>query len=1443
MGLRRHAPWRRFAAAVVVSWLAGCTPGSSCPDGEVCVDGGPAVDTDSAVSGDSAVDAQDSAIASDDGVSIPDGGADLDGAPDPDDGVPVPDAGLVSDAEIAPPDGPAVDPCAAGACTLSIDWPGTDILVVNQTIPISASWVTADGDRIAAEGVEWSASACARRTGCLEFVGDAMRGLSYGGGDQNAVDGTVWIKASLDGMVTEEYPIQIVELREGVGIYPLGAQLGSAAPEPGAPPPQGASRYDGLHLLDVDEQSWYCTQDADCPDGGICDAEHFACVDDQGTLQPILRNCDWNNEPCSVHRADVRMFIGSQLQLGMRALATYAEFRFGELLEAQPDDYEGLPVARRLRLEWSIVPGMPNDIVEVNPDSGLLTAVGVGRTAVRAMLGPQGIDFEVVVYNKFGYHPTANYTQGIQPEDGHLVMFSSSHGPARFGTHDTIRVMDLQSYTEQDFRPSKFGPQGRRLIENENELFGGGGCGLVEGSDGEIFLLNGRFAIAFDTTTSTQSRARKQVFFQPPNSEEPIAVRVCHGTYWKDPQTQREFLFGFEQTTSPSTRMWVAEVTNLEDGSVLAQPVRNPALPADSRRIGYNPKVWTDAAGAAWLLFVEQGIPDVLAENLLHFSRLQIRGDALAVSFDEDSTIHGEITLQVNGTREAPGLFLAPVGPAQTPTAFIGNEWSISVVDLASRSIVKRMETRWYGFAINNFALSPDGEKLFALPLNSNPQNLLLCDSVDDCPEGDAWACEDGACTFDGDPIRPGRVMMDHALGRRDAFSNHRAAIINLTGDEPEFDETLWDCFVDDEALCQALPFRRLGVDLRYTALKKFMIDQRQTASTGALPAIVGLNVRQMVVTENALVLIGADANDGMGSSLANLSDLAIYNINPEDGEHAHGVVFRGWRGSPRSLQGLSDPFGFRLGDRDQELGKSRVKNAGLMYIPGRPPADNPGDGPERRPDAPVEPSGLYAGAPDVPEDDQGQVILLSSSHAAAMDGTMDVIRRIDVENFLEVDYDPAVDGAQGLRLDEGDVEGGFAGGCGMIAGPDGEIWVFSGRTAVAYDPGADVQLYGGNVIQFPGAIDMRVCTGTIHIDGDTKLLYAFDSFVRGPQSPIFVVDLNALVDGSVEATALEDPYLEPYMIGVDRYVPRYVQGAVHDGSLYFLEKNEGRSKLRNIVHRAEIQPDGTLVFDPSRDLEGGFTDTNILAAGDPGMSIAPFMGVPHLFIGNQSSLTIYDLSNDLRLDYNADGDGIHDDLDTFNFGRSLTAFTINRDGTKLYALPKAKSERQPVDTIAVPMVGGGTRLQGVDRFRVVVLDLTRAVDGKPGFDMETNNGNGIDLIYTYLKQHLVDGGVSPGGLPPIFLNVRSQIAVSLSSLFIVGNDHPDGIGTALANARDVGTYSLKIGRGYIWRDWVYEGLQNASSSFGFRLGVLDGVEDANIGGRSVKSAGVLWVP
>jgi hypothetical protein len=242
-------------------------------------------------------------------------------------------------------------------------------------------------------------------------------------------------------------------------------------------------------------------------------------------------------------------------------------------------------------------------------------------------------------------------------------------------------------------------------------------------------------------------------------------------------------------------------------------------------------------------------------------------------------------------------------------------------------------------------------------------------------------------------------------------------------------------------------------------------------------------------------------------------------------------------------------------------------------------------------------------------------------------------------------------------------------------------------------------------------------------------------------------------------------------------------------------------------------------------------------------MVVVPVGGKPHLFVGNQRSVSVFDVSGaePARINYNTDGDGVQDDLDTAWYGRGIQGFALSPDGKRLYALPWEKSAALPKAYFTIPLIGGGFRTSWADRYRMVVIELT--APGKPDIDATVNNGNGIDLNYYWFKQLIAATGTT--ALPAMFPTFRRQFAASEHSLFLIGFDNDDGAGSALANAADVATYDIATGKGHLWRGYEYVDINNASGLWGYDLGVdqASGKDDAALKGARAKNAGVLFLP
>jgi hypothetical protein len=1355
-----------------------------------------------------------------DGVAQPDPGVPQDVIP-PGEVLPDVPPGDVPLPDVPPGDVPPVD--VQPTDTLPVDVPpdlqpdtgpavsqveilpiGVDLLAVGQTIPLKARVLGATGQELSGVAVTWLSSNESLLT--VDASGK-MTGITYGGGSQLAADGKLFVTAKAGGVESAPLVMQVVRPTIGSGISFVVAPM---SPDPGTGEPgPGRDHYDGLYPV------------------AIVDSELNKC-------NLYKQEMYWNpGTKCTWNRADGRLFVEGRLFVQVRAFAQVGTFEKKWLEFPQPLDESGKPLApaepRPLWVEWSsTVPSV------ATVEDGVVTAVGPGKTAILAVVGPQTFVIKLVVYPRFGYRPWLDFAPGAQSENGYLAIFSSSHRQAALGTLDTVRVMDLNDYKTLDYRPSKYGPQGKRLVQEtygQPELFGGGGCGMVRGAGDIVWLLSDVLAIPFDVKTMTQEGGLHKVAWRPDGDADSNGARqMCQAVFYESPQYKTSYLIGFDlsQQNAPQITVRTADVTGLAGGEVLAKGL--DVAPFNLKTVYYNPQLWKSGIDGDYVLYMEQGSP-----NVLHFARIQVdpgADHALTLVEQPARAIKTAPTPDdPKDVGEAPGLIVTKFKGKDY--AFVGNQYTVTVVDLAEGAIVgygdpanpltRDLDIRWYGEKVRAFAVSADGKTLFALPYTKM--------------EGP-----------DEKGVFRGKVQIEYkdASGsvKTVDMTSHRVALIDLApaGDKPVLrEDSAKDPHHCYKSFCaNQAEGLRFGIDLLHVNLKKWMINSGLSPSSGAVPPVLGLNVRAMVASEKSLFLIGRDHPDGVGTALANLSDLAVYDL--QTGE---GIVFRGWRSDPATLMGLSDPFGFRLAEKDAVMGDNRVKNAGLVYIPGPRPPQVAGDGPPPQPDLPLPTSDNFANAPDaVPE--TGSLFLLSSSHAAASDGTMDVIRRLDLSNYGEEDFDPSVAGAQGVGMTYAfggkTVDWGY--GCGTARGPGNKVFLFSGDAAVLFDLDTLSQAAGGHQVTFDSSPTpkKRVCAGAYYENGATRVLYAVDLNAK-PDAPLLVADVSGLDTASVKATAVVDPFLEPDP-AVDDYPVRYVTARIVDKELWLLEKNDPRHLFRNTVHRVQIGMGGALTFDSSRasDLVGAYTES-----GDPDFIVADFKGHRHLFIGNEMSITVYDMAAaPVRVDYNADGDAVIDDLDTWDFGRGIQTFAPSPDGMRLFALPWQKSARMPMDQYIVPLGGSGTgtRTQDADRYRVAVIDL----DGtgmRPEFDPEINNGNGIDLVYFFLKQYLISDWVSPGAVPPIFPFFARKMAVSTNSLFLIGNDYVDGAGSALANMTDLAIYDIATGRGTIWRNWVYEGLSNASSPFGYRLGVdpATGAEDANLKGARVKNAGVLFVP
>ena len=1274
--------------------------------------------------------------------------------------------------------------CLKGPAFVEIASIGTDLVAQAQVIPLFATVYDENGQEIADYPVVWTSS----KESLLSVDEDGViTGLAIGGGDKTTPDGSLFVTASAGG-VEATLTLQVAQLKQGSGLQFKELELTDD------PNSDGRAHYDGVYNTKTD---------------------------------PPISACNpyTGKNECSWKIADGRLFIGESMQVNALGDGKWDTFGSGLLEYPAIKDADGIAVAppapRPLYIEWS----SSNEAV-AKVAGGFVNAVAIGMTTISAKIGTQTWTLDLVVYNQYGYDPTNDFLQGVDPEDGHLMLFSSSAGMAMVGTHDVVRYVDLADYRNLDFRPSQYGPQGVRLVENlngVNEKYPGFGCGMVKGAGDVVWLFNGWTAVPFDTAQAKQVGNYHKVMWRVDGAATG-ANDVCSGTFVE--LGGRQYLIGFD-TKPYDYAVFVADVTDIDAANVEAVGVADPLFQQVPIVEFYNPALYDDGVDL-WLLFMEQTPKNSPSSpNKLRFAKLSMAGNDLVVAPEEAMTIETAPTPNPpDNIGEAPALTVADVGGA--PLVFVGNKDTVTVIDPATWQIVdfsgsgsddpliRDLDTRRFGSNIKSFAVSPDGETLYALPEQSYPVSPYFNTKVE-------WTNQNGSTQSTNMTV-------------------HRVALIDLADGalprlmvDPATDPA--ECFLVDGCTAEQYQY---GYDLNLIYLKRWMLDTGFAPSTGAIVPPQAMNIRQFAVSEKSVYIIGRDNSDGAGTALGNMSDVAIIDL-----ASGHMPVFRGWRGNPAGLVGLSDPFGFRLGEDDAVLGDVRVKNAGVMYIPGAPPAENAGDGVPHPDDVMLPDNGAYANAPQ-PVTETGRVVLLSSSHAAAKDGTHDAIRELDLSQpeWPETDFDGAKDGAQGAAMTYV-VKGTtipWSGGCGMTKGPGSWAILFNGDSAIVFDTDTMTQGANGHQVTFdpdPANPTARVCTGAVVESGGKVYLYGINVDLK-PLPKMFLADITDLANGNVTATDIDSPFFDE-MPGADPYTVRYVAALAHEGELWFLEKNDPYNSMRNTVHRATVGAAGALELDLTResDIVAGWT-----TSGDPNMLLADVGGKAHLFVGNQRSISIYDVSNaaaPVRYNYNTDGDGVQDDLDTAWYGRGIQAFALSPDGKRLYALPWEKSAALPRAYFEIPLLGGGYRTQWADRYRVAAIDLT--APGQPAIDQTLNNGNGIDVNYYWFKAWIAKTGTT--ALPATFPYFRRQFAASADSLFLIGFDNDDGAGSALANVGDMATYDLATGKGHLWRGYEYEGINNASGLWGYDLGVdpATGKDDVNLNGARAKNAGVMFLP
>ena len=271
----------------------------------------------------------------------------------------------------------------------------------------------------------------------------------------------------------------------------------------------------------------------------------------------------------------------------------------------------------------------------------------------------------------------------------------------------------------------------------EGSEFLGDLCGAVAANDAIYAVavgLNGAYLFEYDSETHIQTHEHA-AFISHPDSDcqeddpdcfaeapaEELNVdtfpRPCTGTVVD--QNDRRLVYltrdANDDSTSTSDRLVGIDVTDLSDGTATtvetgskidnSLAIRNMAIDSDS--------LYLTAAG--W------GNDDSKTRILKYDIPSSDTGtDQLVTTFATAEEIGADCGC---ASRYTPGTIVATHNCERR--LFVGNDDSISVIDVATREEIGQIDITDYGRGITDFALSPDGHTLYAVPACEDRKSVV----------------------------------------------------------------------------------------------------------------------------------------------------------------------------------------------------------------------------------------------------------------------------------------------------------------------------------------------------------------------------------------------------------------------------------------------------------------------------------------------------------------------------------------------------------------------------------------------------------------------------------------------------------------------------------------------------------------------------------------------
>lgn len=222
----------------------------------------------------------------------------------------------------------------------------------------------------------------------------------------------------------------------------------------------------------------------------------------------------------------------------------------------------------------------------------------------------------------------------------------------------------------------------------------------------------------------------------------------------------------------------------------------------------------------------------------------------------------GEIFTGTCGGHDDQPAGFAMAAFADERHSFVGNDDSISVFDSA-HALVGTIDTSDYGVVITDFALSPDGETLYAVPACKSENQGTLSSST-----------------------------------QSQASDRHRIVVLDLTSDTdddglPDLAFSTRDFDADDVA--------DGGLDLEFLHLKQEILDWCESCF-GVLPP-TAITLPRIEASENFVYLRGNNASNNNISGLGQLGDLAVFDIST-----GRGIIYQNyqpWLDGPSGRWGI----------------------------------------------------------------------------------------------------------------------------------------------------------------------------------------------------------------------------------------------------------------------------------------------------------------------------------------------------------------------------------------------------------------------------------------------------------------------------------------------------------------------------------------------------------